>query len=366
MSARWSDYFLPEDFTSFWRQRIQEGGSVCVIFGLGFDPRCLSTLTTLSGFAGEKQLSYVSLNLQTRSSDVQPGRELQPLVAENTRRLAKLANVTRLASGDVLLQDSSRYPIGGRSALGFLGSIVDELRAFKHVVVDINGMPRSIFYPIISFLCRRADQGLLQNLHIAVLEAAAYDSKIKHAEFGEADYIHTFRIEGSKKVVWLPVISTNERERILKIFEQIKADCLEICPILPFPGTPLRKVDDILIENSDVLYQELRVTSDNILLCDETNPFDIYRKILNLHDYYVEKLSPLVGEITTVVSPLSSKRLSLGMLLAAIDRRLPVSYVEAGLYSVDGVLDSAILDSRQFFEVWLAGEPYQGGRTSYV
>jgi hypothetical protein len=226
-------------------------------------------------------------------------------------------------------------------------------------------MPRSVFYPLISFLCKRAEQGIIQNLHVTVVENAVVDSKIQLSEFGDADYIHTFRMEGSKKLVWLPVIGSHERERILKIFEQIKADCLETCPILPFPAAPLRKGDDILVENSDVLYEELGITTGNILLCDEKNPFDIYRKIISLHDYYVEKLSPLVGEVTTVVSPLSSKLLSLGMLFAAIDRHLPVSYVEAGLYNVgEDAFDAAALTTQQPMNVWVTGEPYASGDSS--
>ena len=198
----------------------------------------------------------------------------------------------------------------------------------------MSGTPRSVFYPLIAFLCSRADAGILSNLHICVLENETFDSKITSAEFGEADYVHTFRMEGSKKVVWLPVLGSNERDRILKIYSQLKTDCIETVAVLPFPGQSLRTVDDVLISNSEVLYSELGIAQGNILLCDAKNPFDIYRKIVGLHDYHVEKLQGHIGALTTVVSPLSSKLLSLGMLFAAIERKLPVAYVEAGLYSV--------------------------------
>jgi hypothetical protein len=300
------------------------------------------------------------MRLQTLGSGDLPGKLLDSMVAENEKALAAISNATCIASSDVLLQDSGRYPSGGRSALSFIGGIFDQLKPFRHIIVDIGGLPRSVFYPLISFLCKRADQGVLANVHVAVLDDAAIDSKIQLSEFGDADYIHTFRLEGAKKMVWLPVIGSHERDRILKIFAQIKSDCVETCPILPFPALPLRKADDILIENSDVLYQELGITPGNILLCDERNPFDIYRKILNIHDYYRDKLAPLVGDITAVVSPLSSKLLSLGMLLAAIERHLPVSYVEAGLYNVEAdAFDGCALLDYEPLEVWLTGEPYR-------
>jgi hypothetical protein len=366
MNARWADYFITEDFVGFWTERFrQPNANVCVLFGLGFDPRSLISLTRLSEVGSSDRVSYIALRLQIPGADVQPGKALRKLVAENTNALEKLTNATQLAAGEVLLQDLGRYPIGGRSALTFVGGLIDQLRTYQHIIVDISGMPRSVFYPLISFLCKRAEQGIIQNLHVTVVENAVVDSKIQLSEFGDADYIHTFRMEGSKKLVWLPVIGSHERERILKIFEQIKADCLETCPILPFPAAPLRKGDDILVENSDVLYEELGITTGNILLCDEKNPFDIYRKIISLHDYYVEKLSPLVGEVTTVVSPLSSKLLSLGMLFAAIDRHLPVSYVEAGLYNVgEDAFDAAALTTQQPMNVWVTGEPYASGDSS--
>jgi hypothetical protein len=363
MNSRWADYFLTDRFTDFWAKRLAEPSeTVCLLFGLGFDPRCIISLQKLSQIAAPGQLSYVALQLQTLSPDVPPGKLLHSLVKENTESLAKVSNATCIAKSAVVLQDAGRYPVGGRSALNFIGSIFEQLTSFRHIVIDISGVPRSVFYPLISFLCKRADQGLLSNVHVAVLDDAELDSKIRLSEFGDADYIHTFRLEGSKKMVWLPVIGSHERDRILKIFAQIKSDCVETCPILPFPASPLRKPDDILIENSDVLYQELGITPGNIILCDERNPFDIYRKILNVHDYYSDKLAPLMGEITTVVSPLSSKLLSLGMLLAAIERHLPVSYVEAGLYSIEEkAFQFSTLAGCEPLEVWLTGEPYIEG-----
>ena len=62
-----------------------------------------------------------------------------------------------------------------------------------------------------------ADSGLIKNLHVCVLDDEGFDTKIVRAEFGEADYVHTFRMEGPKKVVWMPVLGSDQRDRILKI-----------------------------------------------------------------------------------------------------------------------------------------------------
>jgi hypothetical protein len=360
MSPRWSDYFMTRDFSGFWAARLREdGATVCVITGIGFDPRCRTVLDQLAGLAPAGRTAVLGLRFQTALDAIYPVQLLNEYAQTNLRAIA--ANGSRqIAIGEVRLQDENRFPAGGPGALRFVAQHMGSLQEFRHIVVDISGMPRSVFYPLISYLCDRADRGLVANLHIAISEDVQLDRKILLSEFGNADYIHTFRLTDKKKLIWLPIIGSGERDRIVKIHDQIKDDCIEICPVLPFPSDPLRKPDDVLIANSEVLFQELAITHTNLLLCDETNPFDIYRKVVALHDYYSDKLSPLVGSVTTVVSPLSSKLLSLGALFAAIERKLPVSYVEAGLYNLeDGAME--VFETAQItpIEIWLAGEPYR-------
>jgi hypothetical protein len=359
MSLRWSDYFLTRQFSSFWAQRMTEAdASACVITGIGFDPRCRTALNEVLKVARADQVGILGLRLSSVLNMIEPARTLNQHAEANLEAVIN-SGCKQLGVAEIQLQDENRFSCGGPRTLKFIDQNIDALRAFRHVIVDISGLPRSVFYPLISFLCDRTDRGVIQNLHVVVSENVALDSKIVLSEFGDADYIHTFRLTGKKKLVWLPTIGSRERERIIKIHNQLKDDCIEICPILPFPSSPLRKPDDVLIENSEVLFEELAIASTNILLCDETNPFDIYRKIVGLHDYYTDKLSKLEGGVTTVVSPLSTKLLSLGALFAAIERKLPVTYVEAGLYSPDPET-MELFETVQIspVEIWLAGEPY--------
>ena len=359
MSVRWSDYYMTRDFADFWSERLRKPeATVCVITGIGFDPRCAVGLNQILAVARPTKVALLGLRLNVPFEVTEPSLARRKLAEQNEKSLIASA-ATKLGIGQVALQDGSRFPVGGPTSVEFVASHLKALSEYEHIVVDISGLPRSIFYPVVSYLCSRADQGSIRNLHVIVTEDQALDASIKLSEFGDADYIHSFRMAGKKKVVWMPVLNSDERDRVLKIFNLLKEDCVEICPILPFPAQPLRRADDILIDNSEVLFQELDVISTNILLCDESNPFDIYRKILGLHDYYLEKLLSLMGEVTTVVSPLSSKLLSLGMLLAAIERKLPVCYVEAGLYQPPvEQIEEFKPDPEKTVEIWLTGEPY--------
>jgi hypothetical protein len=360
MTVRWLDYFMTDRFAEFWKAQLQQpDANVCVITGIGFDPRCRAAIDRLLTVSKPGQVAVLGLRFKTALDAIEPVKLLNQY-AEANQKAINNTGCQQVGLGDVQLQDENRFSAGGPTALRFVSNHLQDLSKFRHVIVDISGMPRSVFYPLISYLCARSDQGLINNLHVTVAESAELDSKIILSEFGSADFIHTFRLTEKKKLVWVPIIGGRERDRILKIHNQIKDDCLEIVPILPFPSTPLRKPDDVLINNSDVLFEELAVIDSNILLCDQKNPFDIYRKIVALHDYYTDKLSAL-GGVATIVSPLSSKLLSLGALLASIERKLPVSYVEAGLYTLEsGAME--VFESAPILpiEMWLAGEPYQG------
>jgi hypothetical protein len=361
MNLRWGDYFSTLQFRTFWQERqSQKDASACVILGLGFDPRCLAALEELAAVTPTSdKLGYVALDLKTPVDGLPRSEALEKLHEQNRLRLERLAGIPCVGRGDLSLQDADGHPSGGRIALSLVNGLLDAIASHRDVIVDISGMPRSVFFPLISFLCARTDQGRIRNLHVAVTEDPLIDAEIRGSEFGDADFLHTFRPQGSKKMVWLPVVQHGEQERIRKIHNQIRDECIEICPILPFPAKNLRTADEILIELSDTLFEDFLVSPGNLLFCDERTPFDIYRKVVQLHDYHVEKLGRLVGEVTSVVSPLASKLLSLGLLLAAIDRHLPVSYVEAGMYEIDADRFYE-LAARQHdpLEVWVAGEPY--------
>ena len=61
MNARWADYFLTDKFTQFWAERLREPTvKVCVILGLGFDPRSLIALRKLSEIGAPGQVAHWS------------------------------------------------------------------------------------------------------------------------------------------------------------------------------------------------------------------------------------------------------------------------------------------------------------------
>lgn len=363
MTTSWSDYFLTPHFDTFWRSRLADGeSSICAIIGVGFDPRSLTAIKTLAQLS-PVPIDCIALILIPPSELSEDYKKLELLTQENIDSLKKLENVKILAHQDISLKDEEGYLAGGRDATAHIHNLREQIAPHRDVLVDISGLPRTIFFPLVSFLCEEAKNKNVKNLHVVVTEDSALDSQIRSGEFGNPDYLYTFRprnVDGDSKFIWLPVLSSSESERFEKIHNQIEKDCAEICPILPFPAKDLRKTDSILMQMHSMLFDRMYVSKNNLILCDEGTPFDIYRKIINLDDYYRETLSklPELSNITTIVSPLASKMLSLGMLLAAIERGLAVSYAEAGSYQFDGT-SLSVSDNVLPVEIWLTGEPYE-------
>ena len=333
------------------------------MLGVGFDPRCLIALKGISGLGLGNRLGYIAFRLIARPALGESRVVMENLSNANSEELLNIRGCQQEVIYDLETHDNEGHNVAGRRTLSSIGSATEILKQYTDILVDISGMPRGVFFPLIAYLLRLADTGVLNNVHVSVVEDPLLDSNISGREYGQADYLHTFRDLGERKLVWLPLVGSNETARLEKIHNKIKGSCVEICPILPFPARSLRRADDIVVRHSELLFEGFLVSPDNLLLCDERNPFDVYRKILEVEEYYRQRLSVAVaiGNVATVVSPLSSKTLSLGMLLAAIERSLPVCHVEAGSYQVDVDHQGKLAGdtNRSPTEIWLAGEPYR-------
>jgi hypothetical protein len=117
-----------------------------------------------------------------------------------------------------------------------------------------------------------------------------------------------------------------------------------------------------LIEEYRDLLNDWEVDPRHILFAAESDPLDSYRSICDITEARRQTYKDLGGS-STVVSPLGSKMLSVGLMLAAIELNLKVPYVESlGFEEAD--VPTAPNDSSNFplTHVWLHGSVYSGLR----
>jgi len=122
------------------------------------------------------------------------------------------------------------------------------------------------------------------------------------------------------------------------------------------------RLTSIAVHHSELLFEGFPRLPDNLLLCEDAAPSKFTEDSGGRGVLPQSAWSGAVNrQVTTVVSPaFQQETLSLGCLLAAIERSLPVCHVEAGTYLVstnaEGRLEG---DARATpTEIWLAGEPY--------
>lgn len=159
-------------------------------------------------------------------------------------------------------------------------------------------------------------------------------------------------------IVWAPVMGHGKIAQLQTLLDFLDPD--EICPVLPFPATNPRRADDLLLEYRDFLFSdEVEVAPRNFIYAAEANPFDLYRTLGALQSRYRRALAPL-GPATIALSAHSSKLLSIGVLLAAYDHRLPVVNVSpTRYYMAEGTDIEALSEHHHLTHMWLAGEPYR-------
>lgn len=332
--------------------------SIVFIGGSGFDPRLNIAVERVLGAVDASRLTLFAL-------DLGPG---QP-----TKRMIELGETNRRVSVSLCERHGAKREIipfptnlSEKNYLGrtFTRTLRKQLESSKPgvVIIDVSGLPSSVAFPIVRGFLELADKEAFE-LVVAVCDNPDIDRAI--IEEGPGD---PFILEGMTKfsidrkheflVVWAPVLGENKRPALVQVHGAL--DPREICPVLPFPARDPRRADAILTEYRSLLDETFNVDVRNFIYADERDPVDLYRALCGLEERYrgalkLKKTPPIV-----VLSSHSSKTLSIGVLLAALDRSLPVISAPPTNYRLDDDIDlAAAAAGNRLSCLWLAGDPYR-------
>ena len=157
--------------------------------------------------------------------------------------------------------------------------------------------------------------------------------------------------------IWVPVLGENAEPALRAIHNLLEPD--DICPVLPFPAVEPRRADSLVLEHRTVLFEAFNVRASDFVYSDERNPFDLYLSLCHLERDYKSALEPL-GHTLVTFSAHGSKLLSVGMLLAAYEREIPIAAAAVDDYEImEGASLDAFSEANQLCCLWLAGAPYQ-------
>lgn len=363
---RWRDYVLLRGamLSDFWTDHCRSCQEPALfVLAKSFDPRsCLGIETLVNSAAARRADARVLLfpNEQSLMS-----ADLLKRAEDNFKRIHETIGPRGTVTPHALqfFSAEGRRVASQNAARVFTKS--DELSQYSDVIVDISGMPRSIFFPLVGsllFLLDR-DSAIHTNLFVVVSEDAALDANIGHDQIEEfADFLPTFRggfaLEATAELpkVWIPILGESRLVQLDRIYDVVKPD--EVCPILPSPARNPRRGDNLVREYHDFLFDTLRVDPRDFIYAAEQNPFEVYRQIHRAVLQYNDSLKSL-GGCKVALSALSSKLMSMGALLAAYelkssDMDVGVAHIECNGYGMtDAKTDS------ELFGMWLAGTCYE-------
>ena len=339
-----------EDFLTHYFA--QPNRKVLLVAGAGFDPRSCTVAERLS----EAATNMWALLIQENRPN--PPQDQSDRAGANMEAL--LATLAGLQVVPIEVFGPDGAVIGGRNIVNALSQ--QDLEGVTDVIIDISALSAGISFPIVRYFVERIDHGnKAVNLHVFVVHDPCLDASIHSIANDVPGYIHGFKgrstlsdTAGAARM-WLPQLAIGHRAALERLYGFIEPH--DTCPILPFPASNPR-IGDVLAE--EYLMSELEtpwsVDTRDIVYADEGNPLDLYRTILKLDDLRKPVFAETGGSML-VLSPLGSKVMALGALMAALERDLPVAHLESIGYELEGIVPEEI-DQPNLIHVWLEGDVY--------
>lgn len=356
ISMRWQPCInhRPDEIEDFVTQYFSGvDGKILLIAGAGFDPRAGAVPELLRAHCKRPPDGVF-----VKEKRPNPDPALVQRANLNLKSLMPCIENFRLIDTDVFASDGA--VVGGRTVLRKLAAI--DLGLYSDIVIDNSALSIGISFPLVRYVLEQgASTG--QNVHLFVSDVPALDRAIQPQLADRATNIHGFRkvneyySAGAGAKLWLPQLAPSCGPALQRIFDEVQPS--DTCPILPFPSGDPKLSDRLLTEYLPELENTWGVDAGSLIFADENDPLGLYRTILRIDDERALAFEAL-GTSLLILSPLGSKMLAVGALMAALERDLPVYYVEARGYDVDWANAPEIYArSPTIRHVWLAGDVYR-------
>lgn len=353
MTASWSDACIShrdeyaEEFIHEYFGRAE--GKMLWIGGAGFDPRS----THIPKMLKDAKASCRAILI--REDRPRPQASLLAQADENEAALAKLFVQSKRVDVSIFSKDEQTVT-GGREAVRALSQ--EDLTDITDIVLDMSALSVGVSFPLAKWLHTMAVATPdFPNVHIMAATSPAQDDVVTSELLDRHQLIAGFagdlntEASAGKTKLWLPHLAKGKEQALRVIYSGVQPD--ETCPILPFPAASPRIVEDLIQAFAGEVRGGWSVDRRDYLYAAENDPLDLYRTILRI-DTYRQHTYEVTGGAVTLLSPLGSKVMAMGALMAALERPMPVVYVETQRYAVNGTAPP----STGVVHVWLAGSAY--------
>lgn len=326
---------------------------VLFIAGAGFDPRATAIATHLAAHAKNVEALFI------REERPEPSSELLALAVKNVHQLKGLFATCQVKNVNIFGPDNA--VVGGRNIVEAVRGM--SLNGVTDVIIDVSALSIGASYPLVRFFHERAARHEPRNLHVVVLPDAGLDESIVPEAGDVAGYVHGFKggisldSNANAARAWIPQLARGRNVALRRIYEFVQPH--DTLAVLPFPSENLRNADELAEAYLEELEGSWNVDFRNVIYAAEDEPLDLYRTIVRI-DRIRRSVFEQNGGSKLILTPMGSKVLALGALLAAMECDLPVAYLESIGYSLSAAPSRRQEgpDSRQFMHLWLDGEVY--------
>lgn len=324
-------------------------GRALWVGGAGFDPR--STYIPELLRTAKAKVSGILI----REDRPRPSGVLLDQANQNEAQLHGLFDHAERMDVAIFSADETTVT-GGREAVKKLNAM--DLSGITDILLDMSALSVGVSFPLARLLHQRAkDDAAFPNVHIMATTSTAADDAVTSELLDRYQMVLGFSADSEldvskgKSRLWLPHLSHGKQRALQIIHDGIRPN--ETCPILPFPAESPRMVEQLIEDFASEVRGAWAVDHRDYLYAAENDPLDLYRTILRI-DTLRQHTYESSGGSVTVLSPLGSKVMAIGALMAALERPMPVVYVETQRYAVDGVQPAP----SGVVHVWLSGSAY--------
>jgi hypothetical protein len=331
---------------------------VLLIAGAGFDPRSVRVAAIFP-----EALRRNTRAILIREERPNPAAALLSRAEQHRDQLKTAFPLAQECAIEIFARDNAI--IGGREGAKLVSG--QSLKGVTDVFVDMSALSIGVAFPIIKhfFVFLSENREVAANLHIIASHNPHIDDTVSSNPSDTVAPIHGFRggwglDERSRAaILWMPQLSRGKRPELTRIFQMLRnvqKDTV-VCPILPFPSSRPRLSDEFIEEFAEELQTSWSVDVRDLVYADEKSPLDLYRTILRIDDAR-RRVFASVGGSQIVLSPLGSKALSLGAMMASLERDFTILHVEALGYTLDAERARSVQFPDELVHIWLHGDAY--------
>lgn len=339
------DRFISEYFSDETRRCL-------FVAAAGFDPRSRHIASRLSATLGDRVAG-----LFVREERTRPDARLLEAADRNEAELRAIMPLSRVVPIEVFGDDDA--PVGGRRIAAVLSQHgLDD--SVTDVILDLSALSIGIGFPAARILLAGCEATPGRSFHLMIASDPDLDDRISSEPGDRPMAVHGFagtaHLSGVVPVarMWIPQLARG-RGAALDVISNSVGECYKICPMVPFPAKDPRRADALLTEHQSRLVDEWLVDPRDLVYVSERNPLDTYRTLSTLTQRFGRTVAE-VFEPHVFLSPIGSKVMAAGALMAAIEHDLTVQYLETVRYEYSPVHGPTL--ALQVVHLLLSGPAY--------